>query len=98
MAHLSFNPFLKPDVQASIIVTFHAPAHPNYDFKRFYDGAKKRDFILYPGKLTEVETFRVGCIGAIGRNDGHPGRYAGALKAGRRVFSAGRARSPRSGP
>jgi 2-aminoethylphosphonate-pyruvate transaminase len=69
MARLGFRPFLKPDVQAPIIVTFHAPAHPAYDFKRFYDGAKKRGFILYPGKLTEVETFRVGCIGAIGRNE-----------------------------
>ena len=69
MARLGFRPFLKPEVQAPIIVTFHAPAHPNYDFKRFYDGAKKRGFILYPGKLTEVETFRVGCIGAIGRNE-----------------------------
>ena len=25
--------------------------------------------MLYPGKLTQVETFRVGCIGAIGRNE-----------------------------
>jgi 2-aminoethylphosphonate-pyruvate transaminase len=69
MARSGFKPFLKPAVQAPIIVTFHAPAHPNYDFKRFYEGAKRRGFILYPGKLTEVETFRVGCIGAIGRNE-----------------------------
>ena len=66
MQALGFEPFLKPEVQAPIIVTFHAPAHPSYDFKRFYEGAKQRGFILYPGKLTEVETFRVGCIGAIG--------------------------------
>jgi 2-aminoethylphosphonate-pyruvate transaminase len=69
MARLGFRPFLKPEVQAPIIVTFHAPAHPAYDFRRFYEGAKRRGFILYPGKLTEVETFRVGCIGAIGRNE-----------------------------
>ena len=69
MAALGFKPFLKPEVQAPIIVTFHAPAHPNYDFKRFYEGAKSRGFLLYPGKLTQVETFRVGCIGAIGRNE-----------------------------
>jgi 2-aminoethylphosphonate-pyruvate transaminase len=71
MARLGFEPFLKPEVQAPIIVTFHAPAHPNYDFKRFYEGAKQRGFILYPGKLTQLETFRVGCIGAIGRNEVH---------------------------
>jgi 2-aminoethylphosphonate-pyruvate transaminase len=69
MRALGFKPFLRPEVQAPIIVTFHAPAHPNYDFKRFYAAAKARGFILYPGKLTQVETFRVGCIGAIGRNE-----------------------------
>ena len=68
MAALGFKPFLRPEVQAPIIVTFHAPADPAYDFKRFYDAAKARGFILYPGKLTQVETFRVGCIGAVGRN------------------------------
>ena len=66
MAALGFKPFLDPAIQAPIIVTFHAPAHPNYEFKRFYDAAKSRGFILYPGKLTQAETFRVGCIGAIG--------------------------------
>jgi 2-aminoethylphosphonate-pyruvate transaminase len=66
---LGLKPFLRPEVQAPIIVTVHAPAHPGYDFKRFYAAAKARGFILYPGKLTEVETFRVGCIGAIGRNE-----------------------------
>ena len=69
MAGLGFKPFLDAKVQAPIIVTFHAPADSRYDFKRFYDGAKKRGFILYPGKLTQLETFRVGCIGAIGPNE-----------------------------
>ena len=66
MAALGFRPFLDPAVQAPIIVTFHAPQHPAYEFKRFYDTAKQYGFLLYPGKLTQVETFRVGCIGAIG--------------------------------
>ena len=69
MQALGLKPFLRPEVQAPIIVTFHAPAHPAYDFKRFYAGAKARGFMLYPGKLTAVETFRVGCIGAIGANE-----------------------------
>jgi 2-aminoethylphosphonate-pyruvate transaminase len=66
MKALGFVPFLAPEVQAPIILTFHAPADPAYDFKRFYDAVRARGFILYPGKLTQVETFRVGCIGAIG--------------------------------
>jgi 2-aminoethylphosphonate-pyruvate transaminase len=69
MARLGFMPFLDPDIQAPIIVTFHAPGDPRYDFKAFYAAAKARGFILYPGKLTQVETFRVGCIGAIGREE-----------------------------
>ncbi len=69
MAALGFKPFLRPEVQAPVIVTFHAPAHANYEFRRFYEAAKARGFILYPGKLTQVETFRVGCIGAIGANE-----------------------------
>ena len=69
MAALGFQPFLDPQVQAPIIVTFHAPKDDKYDFKQFYLAAKDRGFILYPGKLTQVETFRVGCIGAIGPNE-----------------------------
>ena len=67
MEGLGFKPFLHPSLQAPIIVTFHAPAVPSYDFKAFYNEAKRRGFILYPRKLTQLETFRVGCIGAIGR-------------------------------
>jgi 2-aminoethylphosphonate-pyruvate transaminase len=69
MQALGLAPFLPPTLQAPIIVTFHAPADPAYRFKAFYDGAKRHGFILYPGKLTQLETFRVGCIGAIGRNE-----------------------------
>jgi 2-aminoethylphosphonate-pyruvate transaminase len=65
MAALGFRPFLAPELQAPVIVTFHAPDDPAYDFRRFYDAVKRRGFVLYPGKLTEIETFRVGCIGAI---------------------------------
>jgi len=39
-----------------VIVTWHAPADANYDFKRFYDAAKQRGFLIYPGKLTQLET------------------------------------------
>ena len=69
MLALGLKPFLPAALQAPIIVTFHAPVHPGYEFRRFYEGAKKRGFILYPGKLTQLETFRVGCIGAIGANE-----------------------------
>ncbi len=69
MAALGFRPYLGSEVQAPIIVTFHAPADPVYEFQRFYAAVRTRGYILYPGKLTQVETFRVGCIGAIDPNE-----------------------------
>ncbi|MFM0212348.1 2-aminoethylphosphonate--pyruvate transaminase [Paraburkholderia sediminicola] len=68
MQDLGFRTFLPRDVQAPIIVTFHAPEDPAYEFRTFYEKVKAKGFILYPGKLTEVDTFRVGCIGDIDRN------------------------------
>jgi 2-aminoethylphosphonate-pyruvate transaminase len=69
MSELGFRAFLKPEIQAPIIVTFHAPADPRYNFKEFYERVRDKGFILYPGKLTQLETFRVGCIGAIGPDE-----------------------------
>ncbi|KAA6188713.1 2-aminoethylphosphonate--pyruvate transaminase [Pseudomonas veronii] len=65
MAELGLRSFLPAAIQAPIIVTFHAPKDPRYQFKVFYERVKAKGFILYPGKLTEVETFRVGCIGHV---------------------------------
>jgi 2-aminoethylphosphonate-pyruvate transaminase len=72
MQALGFRSFLPAAIQAPIIVTFHAPADAKYDFKKFYAAVKRRGYILYPGKLTQVETFRVGCIGHFG-DDGIKG-------------------------
>jgi len=69
MRALGFRPYLEPAVQAPIIVTFHAPSDPAYEFRSFYARVRARGYILYPGKLTQVETFRVGCIGAIDANE-----------------------------
>lgn len=93
MRALGFEPFLRAELQAPIIVTFHAPADPAYEFRRFYDLARERGFILYPGKLTQLETFRVGCIGAIGPNEMRQAveAVADVLRA-MGVRSAGRAR------
>jgi len=69
MAELGLKPFLDPAIQAPIIVTFHAPADTRYNFREFYDRVRDKGFVLYPGKLTQLETFRVGCIGAIGPDE-----------------------------
>ena len=65
MEEEGFLPFLDAKDRSPIIVTFHAPKHPAYVFTDLYQSVREKGFILYPGKLTEVETFRVGCIGAI---------------------------------
>ncbi len=68
MGELGLHSFLPASIQAPIIVTFHAPKDPRYQFKDFYERVKAKGFILYPGKLTQVETFRVGCIGHVDRS------------------------------
>ena len=65
MRKLGLETFLPDSLQAPIIVTFHAPPDPRYDFTVFYNRVRERGFVLYPGKLTTADTFRVGCIGAI---------------------------------
>ncbi|UZE09990.1 2-aminoethylphosphonate--pyruvate transaminase [Pseudomonas sp. B21-053] len=71
MAELGLRSFLPAAIQAPIIVTFHAPNDPRYQFKEFYERVKAKGFILYPGKLTQVETFRVGCIGHVNQAEMH---------------------------
>jgi 2-aminoethylphosphonate-pyruvate transaminase len=66
MTALGFKPLLRADLQAPIIVTFHMLDHPGFIFQRFYDGLKERGFVIYPGKLTVADSFRIGCIGRLG--------------------------------
>jgi 2-aminoethylphosphonate-pyruvate transaminase len=66
MRRLGFQPLLPDDLQAPIIVTFHMPADPRFGFEAFYDGLRARGYVIYPGKLTVAESFRIGCIGRLG--------------------------------
>jgi 2-aminoethylphosphonate-pyruvate transaminase len=68
MRSLGFETLLKDRWLSPIIVTFFCPADPKFVFSRFYDLMKSRGFIIYPGKLTVVDSFR---IGVIGRMDEH---------------------------
>ncbi|MEM8632788.1 MAG: 2-aminoethylphosphonate--pyruvate transaminase [Pseudomonadota bacterium] len=63
MRGIGFETLLDAEWLSPIIVTFFTPEDPAFDFGRFYDAMKLRGFIIYPGKLTEVDSFRVGCIG-----------------------------------
>lgn len=69
LSQIGLEPFLDKENITPIIVTFLAPKYDQYDFKAFYNAVKEEGFILYPGKLTEIDTFRVGCIGAINHKE-----------------------------
>lgn len=63
MREAGFETLLADRWLSPIIVTFFSPAHPAFSFDRFYELMKDKGFIIYPGKLTVVDSFRVGCIG-----------------------------------
>lgn len=66
MRRLGFKPLLPDHLQAPIIVTFLMPNDDRFDFQTFYDALREKGFVIYPGKLTVAETFRIGCIGRLG--------------------------------
>lgn len=65
MREMGFETLLPDDLQAPIIVTFHKPADPNFDFDFFYNRLRERGYVIYPGKLTVADSFRMGCIGRL---------------------------------
>jgi 2-aminoethylphosphonate-pyruvate transaminase len=69
MRALGFATLLPDALQAPIIVTFRMPADPKFIFVDFYDRLRQRGFVIYPGKLTVADSFRIGCIGRIDRAD-----------------------------
>ena len=66
---LGFETLLPDALQAPIIVTFRAPADPNFRFEDFYARLRERGYVIYPGKLTAEESFRIGCIGQLDEDD-----------------------------
>jgi len=63
---------LLPDaLQAPIIVTVRMPADPAFRFETFYDRLAGRGYVIYPGKLTVADSFRIGCIGRLGEAEMH---------------------------
>ena len=65
MRKLGFATLLPDRLQAPIIITFHMPKDPKFVFQAFYDRLKERGYVIYPGKLTVADSFRIGCIGRL---------------------------------
>lgn len=88
MRALGFEPLLPDNLQAPIIVTFRMPTDKNFVFQTFYDRLKDRGYVIYPGKLTVAESFRIGCIGRL-----YPEQMRGALAAIRDILEEMNVRS-----
>lgn len=82
MREMGFRTLLKDSLQAPIIITFHMPKNENFVFQTFYDGLKDRGYVIYPGKLTVADSFRIGCIGRL-----YPKDMRSAVAAVREVLA-----------
>ncbi|MGC4036742.1 MAG: 2-aminoethylphosphonate--pyruvate transaminase [Chitinophagaceae bacterium] len=69
MADLGFKQYLETGIQGHIITSFLYPADPSFNFERFYQKLNDRGFIIYPGKLSKADAFRIGNIGQIFPDD-----------------------------
>jgi len=65
MKALGFQPYLDPSVQSCIITSFYFPSDPEFDFNTFYRKLSDKGYIIYPGKISQADTFRIGSIGRI---------------------------------
>ena len=69
MERLGFRAYVPAQHSGPIISTFLYPAHPRFDFQDFYRRLSARGFLIYPGKLTQAECFRLGNIGRLFESD-----------------------------
>jgi 2-aminoethylphosphonate-pyruvate transaminase len=82
MRALGFETLLPDQLQAPIIVTFRMPEDKKFVFNEFYDRLKERGYVIYPGKLTVADSFRIGCIGRL-----YPDHMRGALDTIRAILA-----------
>ena len=66
---MGFETFLPDALQAPIIVTVRMPATDQFDFQRLYALLNDQGIVLYPGAVTQEQSFRIGCIGRLDESD-----------------------------
>ncbi len=69
MAALGFRQYLQPEIQGHIISSFLYPTDTKFKFSIFYNKLNSRGFVIYPGKLSKADAFRIGNIGYIFSKD-----------------------------
>jgi 2-aminoethylphosphonate-pyruvate transaminase len=65
MKQLGFRVYLDPKVQSCIITSFYFPEDPRFTFNEFYRRLSDQGFIIYPGKISHADCFRIGSVGRI---------------------------------
>lgn len=65
MRAMGFKEYLARELQGYIITSFLYPDHPNWSFEEFYKRLNDRDFVIYPGKVSNADCFRIGNIGRL---------------------------------
>lgn len=66
LGRLGVEPYVEPEHRSHINTTFRYPT-PDFDFGAFKDHLRRAGYIIFPQKVTQADTFRVGSIGAIGQ-------------------------------
>jgi 2-aminoethylphosphonate-pyruvate transaminase len=69
MRKLGFQEYLPAELQGYIITSFLFPTHPNFKFETFYEALNQKDQVIYPGKVSDADCFRIGNIGRIFPSD-----------------------------
>jgi 2-aminoethylphosphonate-pyruvate transaminase len=69
MHEMGFREYLKPEDQGYIITSFRYPTDPNFEFNQFYERLNDKGFVIYPGKVSNADCFRIGSIGRISESD-----------------------------
>lgn len=66
---LGFKQMIKREWQSGLVVSVVEPDDRNWDFEKIHDYCYERGFTIYPGKVSDTDTFRLCALGAIDEPD-----------------------------
>ena len=69
MREIGFRTLIGDEVQSPIITSFYYPNAAEFDFQKLNDALKSRGFVIYPGKVSHAQCFRIGSIGDVHPSD-----------------------------
>lgn len=69
MRRMGIREYVPAESQSHIITTFLFPQDSKFKIEEFYQRLSARGMVIYPGKLNEVDCFRIGNIGRLFESD-----------------------------